>query len=121
MICKRIQRTGLFFVLLSIGVPPAWSGGGRADSDLSETAALLATGDGAHGVTRPAARENENDRLDQELMARLQLFGFTGSLEATLERRLGRPVNPTRANLGRLLWFDTITGLNNDNTCAGWL
>src|SRR6185503_4310277 len=22
-------------------------------------------------------------------------------------------------NLGRLLWFDTLTGLNNDNSCAG--
>src|SRR5713226_9273371 len=35
------------------------------------------------------------------------------------KKRLNRAVNPARANLGRLLWFDTITGLNNDNTCAG--
>jgi cytochrome c peroxidase len=36
-----------------------------------------------------------------------------------LERRLGRPLDRRLANLGRLLWFDTITGLNDDNTCAG--
>ena len=26
---------------------------------------------------------------------------------------------PKLADLGRLLWFDTLTGLNNDNTCGG--
>lgn len=57
--------------------------------------------------------------LDQALDARLQELAFTGKIESTLERRLGRRVDPTRANLGRLLWFDTIGGLNNDNTCAG--
>src|ERR1041385_6723803 len=77
---------------------------------LSAVALLL------HGSTLSAA---QNDSLDQELTARLQQLGFTGKVESTLERRLGRRVDPARANLGRLLWFDTITGLNNDNTCAG--
>jgi cytochrome c peroxidase len=57
--------------------------------------------------------------LDQQLAARLQELGFTGKIAATLEQRLGRAVDPARANLGRLLWFDTISGLNNDNSCAG--
>src|SRR5436309_3761773 len=61
----------------------------------------------------------EEDALDQQLIARLQQLGFTGKVEASLEQRLGRPVDPARADLGRLLWFDTISGLNNDNTCAG--
>src|SRR5216117_3983224 len=60
-----------------------------------------------------------DDIVDRELAARLQELGFTGNIEATLEKRLNRAVNPARANLGRLLWFDTITGLNNDNTCTG--
>jgi len=38
-----------------------------------------------------------SDALDRELTARLQELGFTGNIEATLERRLGRPVDPTRA------------------------
>ena len=61
----------------------------------------------------------DEDALDQQLIARLEQLGFTGKIEASLEQRLGRPVDPARADLGRLLWFDTIGGLNNDNTCAG--
>ena len=60
----------------------------------------------------------EHDSLDQELSARLGELGFTGRIETTLEQRLGRHLDQRRANLGRLLWFDTIGGLNNDNTCA---
>jgi cytochrome c peroxidase len=56
---------------------------------------------------------------DQELTARLRELGFTGRVGETLERRLGRHLDNKRADLGRLLWFDTVTGLNNDNTCAG--
>ncbi len=61
----------------------------------------------------------KHDSLDQELTAKLQQLGFTGRIESTLEQRLGRRLDHRRANLGRLLWFDTIGGLNDDNTCAG--
>ena len=57
--------------------------------------------------------------LDTQLQARLRHLGFTGRIESTLTARLGRPLDPRLANIGRLLWFDTITGLNGDNTCAG--
>jgi cytochrome c peroxidase len=57
--------------------------------------------------------------IDARLTARLKQLGFTGSIESTLERRLGRPLDHRLADLGRLLWFDTITGLNGDNTCGG--
>ncbi len=60
------------------------------------------------------------DSLDQRLNTRLAALGFTGSIESTLEQRLGRRLDSQRANLGRLLWFDTIAGLNNDNTFAGF-
>ena len=66
-----------------------------------------------------ALASGSEDPLTQRLMARLKELGFTGNVEATLEKRLGRSTDPARADLGRLLWFDTITGLNNDNTCAG--
>ncbi|HSE65033.1 MAG TPA: cytochrome c peroxidase, partial [Thermoanaerobaculia bacterium] len=59
------------------------------------------------------------DPLDRELTTVLQAQGFTGSVEQTLTQRLGRPVDRPLAELGRLLWFDTVTGLNDDNTCAG--
>ena len=69
-------------------------------------------------VTQKPARA-DHDRLDHELSARLTELGFTGRIESTLEQRLGRHLDQRRANLGRLLWFDTIGGLNNDNTCGG--
>lgn len=57
--------------------------------------------------------------LDQQLATVLADAGFTGSIESTLEDRLGRRMDNQLADLGRLLWFDTLTGLNDDNTCAG--
>jgi cytochrome c peroxidase len=59
------------------------------------------------------------DSLDAQLRWQLAQVGFTGRVESTLEERLGRPLDPRLANIGRLLWFDTVTGLNGDNTCAG--
>jgi cytochrome c peroxidase len=57
--------------------------------------------------------------LDGRLAQRLQALGFTGRVESTLPSRLGRPLDPQLADTGRMLWFDTITGLNGDNSCGG--
>lgn len=74
---------------------------------------LFIAGSQAH-----AAPQSENE-LDQELAEVLHQAGFTGRIEFTLKDRLGRRIDPQLAEIGRLLWFDTITGLNDDNTCAG--
>lgn len=71
------------------------------------------------GATYVSAHERGGGRLDRELQAALARAGFSGTIEATLERRLGRAVDRRLANVGRLLWFDPITGLNDDNSCAG--
>ncbi|MEW6732075.1 MAG: cytochrome c peroxidase [Acidobacteriota bacterium] len=82
--------------------------------------ACLALSIGALLLGIPSASSADSvATLDQELTATLNQLGFTGKIEASLEKRLGRPINRRLANLGRLLWFDTIIGLNNDNTCAG--
>jgi len=57
--------------------------------------------------------------LDAQLSTQLRELGFTGRIESTLTARLGRPLDPRLAEAGRMLWFDTITGLNDDNSCAG--
>src|SRR5215813_4730958 len=62
--------------------------------------------------------QNPED-LNNTLAAVLKQAGFTGLIQATLEPRLGRPIHQKLANLGRLLWFDKLTGLHSDNTCAG--
>jgi cytochrome c peroxidase len=56
---------------------------------------------------------------DSQLRSLLAAARFTGRIESTLERRLGRRINPKLADLGRLLWFDTAGGLHSDNTCGG--
>jgi cytochrome c peroxidase len=71
------------------------------------------------GFAPTAEAAERDDELDQRLTARLLELGFTGKIESILEQRLGRKVDHQRADLGRLLWFDTVAGLNNDNTCAG--
>ena len=75
---------------------------------------LTSTASAQHRDTFPG-----NDSLDQQLEAVLLGAGFTGRIESTIEARLGRRLDQKLADVGRLLWFDTITGLNNDNTCAG--
>ncbi|HEU5311293.1 MAG TPA: cytochrome c peroxidase, partial [Candidatus Eisenbacteria bacterium] len=59
------------------------------------------------------------DPGDLKLQDALRAHGFTGSVERSLTNRLGRPIDRRLADLGRLLWFDTVTGLNDDNSCGG--
>jgi cytochrome c peroxidase len=68
----------------------------------------------------PQAFTDGRDRsLDRQLTSRLRELGFTGRVESSLAARLGRPLDRRLVDLGRLLWFDTITGLADDNSCAG--
>src|SRR5262245_9026110 len=73
--------------------------------------ALLAAAGGASPQSTPA--------LDAQLAEVLEAAGFTGEVEASLEARLGRPLDPNRVELGRLLFFDPILGLHSDNSCSG--
>jgi cytochrome c peroxidase len=57
--------------------------------------------------------------LDAELRSYLATLGFTGRIASTLEARLGRRIDHQVAEVGRMLWFDPIGGLNDDNTCGG--
>ena len=44
---------------------------------------------------------------------------FISSTQARIEANLGRPIDARLAEIGRLLWFDTIHSLHADNTCGG--
>ncbi len=57
--------------------------------------------------------------LNTALQQFLQQHGFTGAIESTLEARLGRPLDPNKVDLGRLLFFDNALGVHRDNSCAG--
>lgn len=67
----------------------------------------------------PAATSQAADNLTARLQAVLHASGFSGRVGTTLESQLGRPIDRTMAELGRMLWFDSFTGLNDDNTCGG--
>jgi cytochrome c peroxidase len=104
MLVKRIK---LFVILLSLvasgGMMLTTSHGVKAQDD----------------IQTQEESQVEDYFLTEQLTDRLRDLGFTGRIESTLETRLGRRIDAKIANLGRLLWFDTITGLNDDNTCAG--
>jgi cytochrome c peroxidase len=84
-------------------------------SDLDTSRALAPDA----GVPRANVAEDASPELDARLRRYLAQQGFTGRVASTLELRLGRRVDRELADLGRLLWFDPIQGLNDDNTCAG--
>ena len=72
-------------------------------------------------ATAPATKSASVAVRDVDAVLRdyLAQHEFTGRVASTLEAKLGRHVNQRLADVGRLLWFDPITGLNDDNTCAG--
>ena len=80
---------------------------------VASTTSALMIAFGLAVTARPA------DDLDRQLLTTLQRAGFTGTIQASLDRRLGRPINTELADLGRLLFFDKITSLHSDNACAG--
>jgi cytochrome c peroxidase len=57
--------------------------------------------------------------VDTRLAAVLRQQQFTGRIEEMLEKRLGRKIDPDLARIGQFLWFDTIGGLHDDNSCGG--
>jgi cytochrome c peroxidase len=69
-------------------------------------------------ATSTTAAGGDGD-VDRILRGQLARHGFTGRIAETLEMRLGRRVDRQIADIGRLLWFDPIQGLNDDNSCGG--
>jgi cytochrome c peroxidase len=60
----------------------------------------------------------QSSNLDDQLAGLLAEHGFTGNIESTLEQKLGRRINTRLADIGRLLFFDSILSLNGDVSCA---
>lgn len=95
----------------------------RARFTVALTAGILAgCGGGDTVAPSPTASDavaRRDSDLDRELRRRLTEHHFTGRVASTLEARLGRRLDRELADLGRLLWFDPINGLNDDNSCGG--
>lgn len=74
---------------------------------------------GPSALSIESVRDVVTDDVDAVLRGYLANYGFTGRVASTLETRLGRRIDRQLADIGRLLWFDPIQGLNDDNTCGG--
>ena len=113
---RHVLPGGLGFrclVALALAGVAMQRGAALSGSSASARALTLPTGARQTGV------DQKETALDEELTDRLASHAFTGRAAETLQTRLGRRVDRRLADLGRMLWFDTITGLNDDNTCAG--
>jgi len=85
----------------------------------TDTSAALGVAFTALAATPGMAFAEGRNSYDRQLARELARQGFTGRIESQLEQRLGRPIQPALADLGRLVFFDNIQGLHNDNSCAG--
>jgi cytochrome c peroxidase len=75
---------------------------------------------GAAVTTFGAGIQETGERdIDRQLAIVLERAEFTGRIESTLEARLGRKIDSELSDLGRMLFFDKILGLHDDNSCAG--
>lgn len=81
-------------------------------------ALLLGGCGGNEQPDRPAPPAPPAASLDEQLAGSLARQGFTGTAEQQLEKRLGRPLDFKMAGLGLLLFFDPVTSLHQDNSCA---
>src|SRR5262249_17989885 len=106
MLVKWIKLTVVLLIIAACGV--------MMSAPSQNVKAQSASAQGAS-----ASPKEGSDNLSNQLASALRDLGFTGRIADTLEDRLGRHIDSNLANTGRLLWFDTIGGLNNDNTCAG--
>jgi cytochrome c peroxidase len=95
-------------------------GEGPMKNRLTKLAALSLAAVGCALITiNPRSSADSSADLNQQLETVLTQLGFTGRIESTLEQRIGRRIDNQLADLGRLLFFDTVTGLNDDNNCSG--
>ena len=109
------MRRGTRLVLASLsGMAVGFGALGWAGADGGWSTVQIVSATGSHDQASGSA-------LDKKLALALDKAGFTGRIEASLEdaNRLGRPVDLARADLGRLLFFDNVLGLHEDNSCAG--
>jgi cytochrome c peroxidase len=70
-------------------------------------------------LTPSTSASSGDDTLNEQLTAVLKQHVFTGRVGLSLEQRLGRKVDNQLADLGRLVFHDSLLGLNDDNSCSG--
>jgi cytochrome c peroxidase len=108
----RVRRPGVLSIIIAAGLV------GLAAMGVTQ-AQQSSDGRPSDTASMDGAARTDDRALDLKLARVLKEAGFGGAIESTLERRLGRPIDPKLADLGRLLWFDPLHSLRHDNTCGG--
>ncbi|NNF12916.1 MAG: hypothetical protein HKN72_06830 [Gemmatimonadetes bacterium] len=67
----------------------------------------------------PGQVGDDGGELDARLSTLLAAHRLDGRIEEQLEVKLGRSVDERLAEVGRLLFFDRVLSLTEDNSCAG--
>jgi len=67
----------------------------------------------------PGTSASGDSALNDQLSALISQHSFTGKISSILEQRLGRKIDNQLADLGRLVFHDSLLGLNDDNSCSG--
>jgi cytochrome c peroxidase len=81
---------------------------------------LSACGDEPNIPTGPTGPEPlSGATMDERLVTSLGLSRITGRIEESLVAKLGRPLDDRLAEVGRLLFFDPILSITQDNSCSG--
>lgn len=88
-------------------------------TQIARLAMMFGKGLASHFSTALAEDNRREADLNRELAKILKNAGFTGRIEESLESRLGRPVDPELADLGRQLFFDKVIALKGNNACTG--
>src|SRR5262245_58258066 len=69
------------------------------------------------GISASESAASIDPILDLGLFIKLRQHGFTGRIQERVAEGLGRPIDAKVASLGRDLFFDSLLGLNDDNSC----
>ncbi|MDE3004141.1 MAG: hypothetical protein OXU33_01080 [Gemmatimonadota bacterium] len=108
-------------MLRTLAVPPQ-----RARQGLRLTLAFAIAGSGLAACSDqpvvPTTQQIDDGsglELDLELQLQLSLMGIDGRIEERFTEKLGRDIDQVLAETGRLLFFDPILSLTQDNSCSG--
>jgi cytochrome c peroxidase len=107
----RLPVAGALLLLAGVSLA-ASRGPGLAAAPVAAAAAAAPTGNAG-------ANPDVKDTLNRQVQAVLAANGFDGTIQSSVATRLGHAIDLVKQNLGRMLFFDPILSLHNDNACAG--
>jgi cytochrome c peroxidase len=108
---RPLHRIPLTCAVLALAAVSLAATRGPSSAPVAAAAATAPTG-------KAAAKPDAKDTLNRQLQAVLAANEFDGTIQSSLDSRLGHSPDLILQNLGRMLFFDPILSLHNDTACA---